>query len=47
MMIKKDNDYNNDQDGDNDKNFQVFQPDSKHGVAGNKVHRRGRCNKIP
>ena len=21
-------------------------PDSKHGVAGNKVHRRGRCDKI-
>ena len=46
MMINKDNDYNKDENRDDDNGNQVFPPGSKHGVADNKVHRRGRCNTI-
>ena len=45
-MINKDNDYNKDENRDDDNGNQVFPPGSKHGVADNKVHRRGRCNTI-
>ena len=40
MSIKFSKDY---EDGDE---FYFKQPGSKYGEAGNKVHRRGRCNKI-